>query len=90
MIKSDATTIDTTEKAVKKFENIKESIKGIYDILKITLPSDNDIYFQMARDNIFTLYQNLLDLILNDNDVKQVAKKLKNSEIKAEIPLGDF
>jgi len=46
------TTLETTENAIKKFENIKESIKGIYDILKITAPSDNDIYFQLGVDNI--------------------------------------
>jgi len=84
------TTLETTENAIKKFENIKESIKGIYDILKITAPSDNDIYFQLGVDNIIALYNNILDLISNNNAVKQINKKLENSESLADLLLGNL
>ena len=76
--------------AVKKFEKIKETIKGLYDILKIITPSENDIYFKMSIDNISVLYQNMLDLISNDNATKQLSKKMESSELIAELPLGNL
>ncbi len=90
-IKTETTEVEpVAEKAVEKFENIKESIKGLYEILKIMSPNDNDIYFKLAQDNIIVLYHNLFGLISNENDIKQIAKKLKSSELKSDIPLGDF
>jgi len=79
----------SAENAVEKFEKIKDTIKGLYDILKIISPSENDIYFKMGVDNISVLYQNMLDLISNDN-AKHVSKKIENSEIVAELPLGNL
>ena len=86
MVKLNAST---AENAVEKFEKIKETIKGIYDILKIITPSENDIYFKMGIDNISVLYQNMLDLISND-DAKLISKKIENSELIAELPLGNL
>ena len=86
MVKLNAST---AENAVEKFEKIKETIKGLYDILKIITPSENDIYFKMGIDNISVLYQNMLDLISND-DAKLISKKIENSELIAELPLGNL
>ncbi len=81
----------SAENAVEKFEKIKDTIKGLYDILKIISPSENDIYFKMGVDNISVLYQNMLDLISNSNDnAKHVSKKIENSELVAELPLGNL
>ena len=88
MVKINATT--SAESAVKKFEKIKETIKGIYDILKIITPSENDIYYQIGIDNLSVLYQNMLDLISNDNATKQLSKKIESSELTAELPLGNL
>lgn len=79
----------SAENAVEKFEKIKDTIKGLYDILKIISPSENDIYFKMGVDNISVLYQNMLDLISNDN-AKHISKKIESSELIAEIPLGNL
>jgi hypothetical protein len=86
MVKLNAST---AENAVEKFEKIKETIKGIYDILKIITPSENDIYFKIGTDNLSVLYQNMLDLISND-DAKLISKKIENSELIAELPLGNL
>ena len=83
MIKSNI-LINSAEKAEKNFENIKKTIKGLMEIIRIYSPSETDIYLQLARDNIIVLYQNLIDLILNDDGVKQLKQKLKDSEIKLE------
>lgn len=90
MVKFNANASVSAENAVEKFENIKETIKGIYDILKIIIPSENDIYFKLAIDNISVLYQNMLDLISNDNATKQLSKKIENSKLIAELPLGNL
>ena len=87
MVKLNAST---AENAVEKFEKIKETIKGIYDILKIITPSEDDIYFKIGIDNIGVLYQNILDLISNDNATRHLSKKIESSELIAEIPLGNL
>ncbi len=86
MVKLNAST---AENAVEKFEKIKETIRGMYDLLKIITPSENDIYFKIGVDNISVLYQNMLDLISNDN-AKHISKKIESSELIAEIPLGNL
>ena len=79
--------MDTTDKAIKNFESIKEALKGIYEILNINI-SEKDIYFKLASDNIIALYHNFLEIMMNDNGAKVIKKKLKNSELEADIPLG--
>ena len=76
------------EETDKNFENIKESLKGLYEILKINL-SDDDIYYKIGLDNIEALYTNVLELLLNDYGTRQLMKKLKNSELDLEINLDE-
>lgn len=78
--------VDLTERALKNFENIKESIKGIYEILKISLP-DKDFYFKLGVDNITALYQNILELASNETGLKEIMERVENSEIELDIPL---
>ena len=82
-------TMDTTEQAIKNFKNIKESLKGIFEILSINL-SQNDIYFKLASDNLIGLYHNFLDLMLNESGTKQIKKKLRSCELEADIPMGNL
>ncbi|MFX1237011.1 MAG: hypothetical protein ACFFAS_16795 [Promethearchaeota archaeon] len=92
MIREDAINISLPtsleEKADLNFENIKESVKGIYEIFKINF-DDNDIYFKAGLDNIIGIYQNFLELMLNDYGARQFMKKLRSAEIEIDIPL-DF
>jgi hypothetical protein len=76
------------EKAFENFEQIKESIKGVYNVLKITLPK-KDIYFKLGLDNVLALYKNLLEMLSNDPGTKELMKKLRSSELEIDIPL-DF
>jgi len=70
--------VNQQNKADKNFENIKESIRGLYQILKISC--DDDAFCKMGLDNLEALYKNLLELLLNDYGARQLMKKLKNSD----------
>ena len=73
-------TNNMVEKAEDNFENIKESIRGLYDILNLTLTGkDDEIYYEAGKDNIKALYKNLLDLLLNDYGLRKVVKKIKTT-----------
>ena len=80
---------ESTKNALNNFENIKECIQGLYEILKITLPSDN-MYFNMGQDNIEALYENLLELMINDLGTIEFMKKLKSAEIDLDLPLDNL
>ncbi len=80
---------ESTKKALNNFENIKECIQGLYEILKITLPSEN-IYFNMGQDNMEALYENLLELMVNDLGTIEFMKKLKSAEVDLDLALGNL
>lgn len=81
---------ESIEKAVKSYNNIKKALKGLMDIVRISNPSDNDIYFKLAQDNIIVLYHSVVDLIMNDNGIKQLKKKLRESEISKDTHINKF
>ena len=86
----DSYTIKATEKAEKNFANIKESIKGLYEILSITLEdSEENFYFEAGEENLMGLYQNLVELITNEYGLRQFLKKIKRSEIDLNITLNE-
>ncbi|MFX0140861.1 MAG: hypothetical protein ACFFDN_44900, partial [Candidatus Hodarchaeota archaeon] len=61
---------ESTKKALVNFENIKECIQGLSELLKIALPNNN-IYLQMGQDNIEALYHNFIELIVNEIGTKE-------------------
>ena len=71
---------ESTKKAINNFENIKECIQGLYEILKITLPSGN-MYLNLGQDNIEALYENFLELMVNELGTVEFMKKLKSAEV---------
>lgn len=79
------------EKAELNFENIKESIKGLYEVMGLAIPQDEDsIYDDIASENLSALYKNLLELLMNDYGARDFVKRLKNKQVNIEIPLVDF
>lgn len=80
---------ESTKKALNNFENIKECIQGIYEILKITFPSENT-YFNMGQDNIEALYENFLELMVNELGTVEFMKKLKSAEVDLDLPLDNL
>ena len=79
---------DLESKADDNFSRIKKCVKGIYEIFKITL-NDDDALFKMGLDNVIGIYQNFLELMLNDYGARQFMRKLRSAEIEIDIPL-DF
>ncbi len=79
---------DLENKADNNFSRMKSCIKGIYEILKISM-NDDDALFKMGLDNVIGIYQNFLELMLNDYGARQFMKKLRSAEIEIDIPL-DF
>lgn len=81
---------DSNKKAEKCFKNIKLTLKGLNDILKISFTDENNLYLKLAQDNIIVLYHNILDLLLNEKGLKDLQKKLQDSDLKVDIPLNSF
>jgi len=79
----------STRKAILNFENIKKCIQGLYEVLKITLPSE-DIYLKIGQDNIEHLYENILELMVNEIGTVEFMKKLKGAEIDLDLPLDNL
>jgi hypothetical protein len=79
----------STRKALLNFENIKKCIQGLYEVLKITLPTE-DIYLKIGQDNIEHLYENILELMVNEVGTVEFMKKLKSSEVDLDLPLDNL
>ncbi|MFW9949403.1 MAG: hypothetical protein ACFFKA_04695 [Candidatus Thorarchaeota archaeon] len=77
------------EKAEKNFENIKDALKGLYEILDLSLSKD-DIYYEVGKDNVTAIYKNLIELLFNDFGLRQLLKKIQNSELDLNIMLNQY
>jgi len=77
------------EKAIENFENIKEALKGLYDILDLTL-SEEKFYYEAGKDNITAVYKNLIELFLNEYGLRNLLKKIQNSELDLNIVLNEY
>ncbi|NVM44013.1 MAG: hypothetical protein HWN79_03760 [Candidatus Lokiarchaeota archaeon] len=77
------------EKAEMNFENIKDAVKGLYEILDLSLRED-DFYYEAGKDNITAIYKNLIDLLLNEFGLRQLVKKIQNSEVELNIVLNEY
>jgi len=77
------------EKAEMNFENIKDAVKGLYEILDLSLRED-DFYYEAGKDNITAIYKNLIDLLLNEFGLRQLLKKIQNSEVELNIVLNEY
>ncbi|MFW9773909.1 MAG: hypothetical protein ACFFFB_16685 [Candidatus Heimdallarchaeota archaeon] len=85
-MESNDSIFNSTKRAIINFENIKEAIQGIYEILKIVIPNEN-IYFKMGQDNIEAICQNLIELLVNELGAKEFMKKIQRAEIDLNMPL---
>ena len=77
------------EKAEKSFENIKDAVKGLYEILDLSL-SEDDFYYEAGKDNVTAIYKNLIELLLNEYGLRQLLKKIQNSEVDLNIVLNEY
>ncbi|MFX1365923.1 MAG: hypothetical protein ACFFCE_19315 [Promethearchaeota archaeon] len=82
-------SIRSKKKALKNFENIKDAVKGLYEILELSL-SEHDFYYEAGKDNITAIYKNLIELLLNEYGLRQLLKKIQNSEVDLNIVLNEY
>lgn len=88
MVQTDFTSKKVDE-AQESFKNIKESIKGLYDILNLGL-SEDEIYLKAGQENLEGLYRNILELILNDYGLRKLVKNIRNSNVDVNIVLEEL
>ena len=82
------TTLKLSNKAVKNYEIMKESIKGIHEVLKLVL-NEKDTLYKVGMDNLLGLYDNFLQLMMNEYGTIALIKKIRHSRINIDIPLDD-
>ncbi len=82
-------SIRSKKKALKNFENIKDAVKGLYEILELSL-NEHDFYYKAGKDNITAIYKNLIELLLNEYGLRQLLKKIQNSEVDLNIVLNEY
>ena len=61
------------------YENIRESLMGLKDIIKISLP-ERDFYHQAAIENIEALNDSIIDLLKLTNSPREIRMKLRELE----------
>ncbi|MFW9772014.1 MAG: hypothetical protein ACFFEO_07595 [Candidatus Thorarchaeota archaeon] len=85
------TDTELRDRAYENFENIRISLTGLLEILNIILPdNENEMYLNLALDNIDGLYQNFLELILNERGLPLLLHKLRHSDVNVGLPLGEI
>ena len=73
-------TKDPMERAHNSYKQIRESIMGLYEILRIITSSPDDIYYKIGLDNILVLYQNVLELLLNKVGTAQIINQIDTTQ----------
>ncbi|MBN1800955.1 MAG: hypothetical protein JW891_05570 [Candidatus Lokiarchaeota archaeon] len=88
----DASNIAELEKqAYRNFERIQKSLIGLYEVLSITYgETSENICFKAGQDNIIGLYENLLELLLNEKGLNHLVRSIKDSKIKLDVTLSEY
>ena len=63
----------------ENYENIRESIRGLEEILKINF-LENNIYYNLAMDNLKSVHENVLSLLKHTYSPREVRIKLREIE----------
>jgi len=72
------------------YENIKKSITGLLEVMKISLSDKEDsVYYNVALDNIEGLTANFIELILNERGLSLFLKKRGKSNLDIDAPLRE-
>ncbi len=81
-------TLQLSNKALENFDFMKKSILGIHEVLKLVL-NEKDILYKIGMDNLLGMYDNFLQLMMNEYGAIAFMRKLRTSKIDLEIPLDD-
>ena len=61
------------------YENMRKSIKGLEEILKINF-LEKDIYYKMGMDNLNALHENIIELLKHTYSPREVRMRLREIE----------
>ena len=61
------------------YEKIRESLRGLDEILKINF-LENNIYYKLAMDNLKSVHENVLNLLKHTYSPREVRIKLREIE----------
>lgn len=61
------------------YENMRKSIKGVEEILKINF-LEKDIYYKVGMDNLNALHKNIIELLKHTYSPREVRMKLREIE----------
>ena len=67
------------DQSFEKYEKIRECLSGLSEILDINF-RENNIYYQLGKDNLKALHENLVDILKMTHDPRKVRMRLR--EIK--------
>jgi len=66
------------------YENMRKSIKGVEEILKINF-LEKDIYYKMGMDNLNALHENIIELLKHTYSPREVRMRLREIEYDEKI-----
>jgi len=71
------------------YENMRKSIKGVEEILKINF-LEKDIYYKMGMDNLNALHENIIELLKHTYSPREVRMRLREIEHDEKITQESF
>ncbi|MCJ7651445.1 MAG: hypothetical protein MUP85_22790 [Candidatus Lokiarchaeota archaeon] len=71
------------------YENMRKSIKGVEEILKINF-LEKDIYYKMGMDNLNALHENIIELLKHTYSPREVRMRLREIEHDEKISQESF
>ena len=71
------------------YENMRKSIKGLEEILKINF-LEKDIYYKMGMDNLNALHEIIIELLKHTYSPREVRMRLREIEHDEKISQESF
>jgi len=71
--------VKNLEDAMKSYEDIRESLTGLYEIININF-SNKDFFYKAAIDNLKALNENIIKILKQSNPPREVRMRLRELE----------
>ncbi len=71
--------IKKLEDAMKSYENVRDSLTGLYEIININF-SKKDFFYEAAIDNLKALNENIIKILKRSNPPREVRMRLRELE----------
>ncbi|MBN1802017.1 MAG: hypothetical protein JW891_10950 [Candidatus Lokiarchaeota archaeon] len=71
--------MEKNEKIFEQYENIRQALSGLGEILKINF-NEKDFYYQAGMDNLKALHENVVEMMRHVSSPREVRIKLREME----------